>query len=82
MSNEVFNQSILVFNPLKTAFARGLMIWMGETLLTNPFTQRTKEGARGLKVKVNRKLSQKRQKMAINLIVENHVSEQILTGEK
>lgn len=55
---------------------------MGETFTNKPFTQRTKDGARGLKVKVNRKLSQKRQEMTINLIVENHVSEQILTGEK
>lgn len=59
------------------------MKWIGETLLTNPFTQRTKEGAGALKVKVNRNLSQKRQEMAIYLIaVEDHVSKQILTGEE
>lgn len=59
------------------------MKWMGETLLTNPFTPRTEYRAGALKVKVNRKSSQKEQEMAINLIaVEDHVSEHILTMGK
>lgn len=59
------------------------MKWMGETLLTNPYTQRTKDRAGALKVKVNWKSSQKGQEMAINLIaVEDHVSEQIFTMGK